>query len=105
MVSYKVNNRLDFSQIEMSKILKSGEIAQTCTLRDINGVLYSTTNTSNRMLIAIDVQRLFCEHYECLMPIWIDEVQSIDENRRPDIPEYQIIFLERRDNELKVETI
>lgn len=105
LVSDKVNHRLDFSQIEMSKILKSGEIAQTCTLRDINGVLYSTTNTSNRMLIAIDVQRLFCEHYECLMPIWIDEVQSIDENRRPDIPEYQIIFLERRDNELKVETI
>lgn len=99
-----VNSHFSIIQWHMFKKMQNGELADICSPY-VNGTSYDTTlNYGAKILAEIDVCLSFQKLYEVECPILLDNSESIDPDKIPDISN-QIIRLMRTDNkELKVET-
>lgn len=67
-----------------------------------NGTEYSDLNYSDRLLVETAMIRGFQKMNNLDLPIWIDNSESINDNRIPEF-DTQMIVLKVTDNELKVE--
>lgn len=93
IVSERVNELLDYAQLQMFSTLKNGEVVEDLIVKDKEGVRYETTNGASRLLMAIDIQRFFCEKHGLNMPLWLDEASIINRRNLPDFGNSQAILM------------
>lgn len=93
IVSSRVNDRLSICNIQMYRVQKDGGIAPDCRVYSKEGVPFSTINNSKAMLIRIDLQRFFCNHFNVQLPIFVDEYKSFDDFNAPKSQGEQMVML------------
>ena len=97
-----VNRKFEFIKIKMSEETLSGDIKETLRI-NVNGVDYfNGLNHGDRILAEIFLLKGLQDMNGIKLPIWIDDTESLDENRIPDVS-HQLIVIRRTDDEtLKV---
>ena len=97
-----VNSRFEFIKLKMSEETLSGDIKETLRI-NVNGVDYfNGLNHGDRILAEIFLLKGLQDMNGIKLPIWIDDTESLDENRIPDVKR-QLIVIRRTDYEaLKV---
>ena len=93
IISMRVNGRLKDCQIQMWETQKNGDMIPSCIVTDNSGVKYSTLNNSKRLKTAIELQRMFCDHFGLLMPFFIDEYNVFDGTYKVGYNDTQMIYL------------
>lgn len=83
IISSKVNDKLSICKIQMYRTQKDGTLVPDCRVYSKEGVPYSTIHNSRRMLIRIELQRFFCNHFGLQLPIFVDEYKSFDDYNAP----------------------
>lgn len=98
-----VNSWFDYVQVKMSEIQQNGEPKDVCLIT-VNGESYDRNlNHGSKMLAEIDICRAFQRKYGVVLPIILDDTESLDPWDIPDI-ENQIIMLRWGESkELKIE--
>lgn len=100
-----VNENFDYIQVKMHEKQVNGEWKEVCQIL-VNGTNYdSGLNYSDRLLAEIDLCRGFQRMHDVQAPILLDNAESINEMRIPDIENQLIIFKVSEDEELKVEVM
>lgn len=97
IISERINGKLNDTAIQMWQVQKNGELAPSCTITDKSGVKYSTLNNSNRIKACIELQQMFCKHYDIELPVFVDEASVFSSNNQPNI-KGQSIFLYASDS-------
>lgn len=104
IVSFRINEKLEYSKIEMFATQKNGEVVPDCRLVNKKGVSYGVTNNADKGAIDTDLQKLFMRHYDIALPIFVDEASIYDSEHLPKDDNYQFVYLFASDNPfLKVE--
>ena len=99
-----VNENFDLVKFRMFKELQNGELGDICSPY-VNGTSYDTTlNYGAKILAEIDVCLSFQKLYEVECPILLDNSESIDQEKIPDIPNQIIRFMRTDNKELRIET-
>lgn len=93
IVSFRINEKLEYSRIEMFSTQKNGETVSDCVVLNKQGVRMSSTNFSDRILINIDMQMLFMRKMGVRLPIWVDESAVFSSSNLPHRVGYQMIFM------------
>lgn len=98
-----VNSWFDYAQVKMSEIQQNGEPKDVCLIT-VNGESYDRNlNHGSKMLAEIDICRAFQRKYGVVLPIILDDTESLNPWDIPDI-ENQIIMLRWGESEeLKIE--
>lgn len=97
-----VNSRFEFIKIKMSEETLSGDIKETLRI-NVNGVDYfNGLNHGDRILAEIFILKGLQDMNGIKLPIWIDDTESLDENRIPDIGRQMIIIRRTDDEKLNV---
>ena len=105
VVSSRVNNLLEYTNIVMQRQQKNGDWADDCVIMNKYGVKYSTINGASRIVIASDIQRMFCKHYQVNLPVWVDNCSIIDEKNRPSYNGVQMIYIINSEEKFNVKTL
>ena len=97
-----VNSKFEFIKLKMSEETLSGDIKETLRI-NVNGVDYfNGLNHGDRILAEIFLLKGLQDMNNIRLPIWIDDTESLDENRIPDVSR-QLLVIRRTDDEtLKV---
>ena len=104
IVSFRINEKLEYSKIEMFATQKNGEVVPDCRLVNKKGVSYGVTNNADKGAIDTDLQKLFMRHYDIALPIFVDEASIYDSEHLPKDDNYQFVYLFASDSPiLKVE--
>lgn len=104
ILSHKVNDGLKSSYIECWSQQKDGQMIPDLVLKNSDGVNFATANQASRILITIDIQRLFCKKLGVQMPVFIDESSTIQESNLPLYDNTQTFYLFCSNEPLKIET-
>ena len=93
-----VNSKFEFIRIKMSEETLSGDIKETLRI-NVNGVDYfNGLNHGDRILAEIFLLKGLQDMNGIKLPIWIDDTESLDESRIPNIGR-QMIMIRRTDDE------
>ena len=93
-----VNRKCEFIKIKMSEETLNGDIKETLRI-NVNGVDYfNGLNHGERILEEIFLLKGLQDMNGIKLPIWIDDTESLDENRIPDVSR-QLIVIRRTDDE------
>lgn len=103
IISLRVNEHLKISQIVMYRKQKDGSLAPDCVVCDEKGVSYATMNNSKRPLVNIELQKLFCNYFNIVMPVFIDEVSLFDADNEPHLETQSIKLFASNDSTLKIQ--
>lgn len=98
IVSFRINEKLEYSRIEMFSTQKNGEVVPDCRLLNKKGVSYGVTNNADKGAIDTDLQRLFMRHYGIAFPIFVDEASIYDDEHLPKDDNYQMVYLFANNN-------
>lgn len=93
IVSFRINEKLEYSKIEMFSTQKNGEVIPDCRLVNKKGVSYGVTNNADKGAIDTDLQKLFMRHYDIALPIFVDEASIYDSEHLPKDDNYQFVYL------------
>ena len=93
IVSFRINEKLEYSRIEMFSTQKNGEVVPDCVLLNKKGVSYGVTNNADKGMIDTDLQKLFMRHYDISLPIFVDEASIYDDEHLPSDSNYQFVYL------------
>jgi DNA repair exonuclease SbcCD ATPase subunit len=104
LLASMVNNHLNGCTISMFEIQKNGDRKETCTVCGADGVKYATLNNSARLLVNIQIQKLFCELNNISLPIMCDECSVYDSNHIPKGDGQYVYIYCSDDTALKFET-
>lgn len=105
ITSNRVNGRMRNTVITMQKQQKDGQSVPYCEITQNNGVKFATSNGAARILMRVDLQVMFCEHYGIAMPIFVDECSILDDENLPNFEGHQIVYLYNSNNNFKVEEV
>ena len=100
IVSFRINEKLEYSRIEMFSTQKNGEVVPDCRLLNKKGVSYGVTNNADKGAIDTDLQRLFMRHYGIALPIFVDEASIYDSEHLPKDDNYQFVYLFASDSQI-----
>lgn len=103
IISLRVNEHLSIAQIQMYRKQKDGSLAPDCVVCDEKGVSYATMNNSKRPLVNIELQKLFCDHFGIVMPVFIDEVSLFDSENEPHLNTQSIKLFASNDLTLNIQ--
>lgn len=93
-----VNSYFEYAQVKMFDTYQNGEIKDICEFY-VKGTAYSRgLNHGARMLTEIDICRAFQKLYDIECPIIIEDSESLDSDRIPQI-DNQLIMLKRTDDD------
>ena len=93
-----VNSYFEYAQVKMFDTYPNGEIKDICELY-VKGTAYSRgLNHGARMLTEIDICRAFQKLYDIECPIIIEDTESLDNDKIPQISN-QLIMLKRTDDD------
>lgn len=101
-VSNKINDKLNVAKIEMFRTQKDGTLAPDCVVRNKKGVMYATANGAQKILLNIDLQQMFCEHFGVVMPIFVDECSMFSPSLEPKFETQNFKFYASDDKTLKI---
>jgi chromosome segregation ATPase len=93
IVSFRINEKLEYSKIEMFATQKNGEVVPDCRLVNKKGVSYGVTNNADKGAIDTDLQKLFMRHYNIALPIFVDGASIYDSEHLPKDDNYQFVYL------------
>ncbi len=92
------NSKFEFIKIRMSEETLSGDLKETLRI-NVNGIDYfSGLNHGDRILAEIFLLKGLQDMNGIKLPIWIDDTESLDGSRIPDIGR-QMIMIRRTDEE------
>lgn len=97
----KVNPFMGGFKFEFLAFTNEGNPYEVCELVS-KGIKYSDLNYSDRLLVETSMIRGFQKMNNLNLPIWIDNSESINDERLPEL-DTQMIVLKVTDNELAVE--
>lgn len=97
----KINTFMDGFKFEFLAFTNDGNPYEVCKLVR-KGIKYSDLNYSDRLLVEIAMVRGFQKMNNLDLPIWIDNSESINDYRLPDL-DTQMIVLKVTDGKLQVE--
>lgn len=103
IITERINKMLSSSRIQMWSRLKNGEVSPDCLILDNNGVKYGTTNTAERIKINLDIQRMFMNYSNVVMPTFVDECSIFSSFNLPKIDSQVIYIYASDDNKIIVE--
>ena len=92
IISYRINGKLKESTIDMWSKQKDGTLVPDVVLKGKNGVRFSSLNFSDRIRTCIDIQKMFMEHFDVSLPVWVDESSCFSSNNFP-VLDGQVIYL------------
>lgn len=97
-----INPHFKHFQFQFLDYTQDGEPVEVCRMI-VDGIDYfNGLNHSDQILCNIDLVTGLQELNSLKLPIWIDDAESVNEERFPKM-EQQVIYLKVSDNELKVE--
>lgn len=100
-----VNKYLEFCHVKMFRPLVNGDTEECCDFI-YNGEPYSRNmNHGARILTEIDICNAFQKRCGVELPIMVDDTESLDSWRIPQIDSQLIMFRRSDDKELKVEEV
>lgn len=102
-VSNKINDKLKVAKIEMFRTQKDGTLAPDCVVINKKGVMYATANGAQKILLNIDLQQMFCEHFGVVMPIFVDECSMFSPSLEPKFETQNFKFYASDDKVLRIE--
>ena len=104
LLAEKINPYFRHFQFKFLDYTSDNEPIETCRMI-CNGIDYMNgLNHSDQILCNIDLVAGLQELNGLKLPIWVDDVESVNEERLPEL-EQQVIYLEVSKEELKVEEI
>lgn len=100
-----VNKHFELVKFKMFREMQNRELADICSPY-VNGTSYDgNLNTSDKLLAEVDICTAFQKHYDVQLPILLDNAESVDDDRIPNV-ENQLIIFKRADNkELRIEVV
>lgn len=100
-----VNKYLDFATAKLFRPLLNGDTEECCDFV-YNGEAYARNlNHGARMLVEVDVCRAFQKVTNVNFPIIIDDTESVDDWRIPQIDNQLILLKHTQDKELVIEAV
>ena len=102
VISERINDRLEECKIVMYSRQKDGELKPDCVIKDMEDIPYATMNNSARIKTCLSIQRMLCEHFEVVIPLFVDEYAIFDSEHAPK-SDWQQINLCASDTQFKVE--
>ena len=100
-----VNKYLDFATAKLFRPLLNGDTEECCDFV-YNGEAYARNlNHGARMLVEVDVCRAFQKAASVNFPIIIDDTESVDDWRIPQIDNQLIMLKHTQDKELVIEAV
>lgn len=100
-----VNKYLDFATAKLFRPLLNGDTEECCDFT-YNGETYARNlNHGARMLTEVDICRAFQKVVGVNFPIIIDDTESVDDWRIPQIDNQLIMLKHTQDKELVIETV
>lgn len=100
-----VNKYLDFATAKLFRPLLNGDTEECCDFV-YNGEAYARNlNHGARMLVEVDVCRAFQKVVNVNLPIIIDDTESVDDWRIPQIDNQLILLKHTQDKELVIENM
>lgn len=98
-----VNSNFEYIKVKMTEQQVNGDLKDVCQIM-VDGESYDRNlNHGARILAEIDICRAFQKANNACLPIIIDDCESLDDWRLPDV-ENQLIIIKRSDvKELKIE--
>lgn len=98
-----VNEYFEFATVKMFDEYKDGSLKDICEFY-VDGTPYSKgLNYSNRLLVEVDIAMAFQKKYDICAPILLDNAESIDSERIPNIENQLIAFQRTDDDKLIIE--
>lgn len=98
-----VNAYFDYVQVRMSELQVNGDLKEVCTLV-VGGESYDRNlNHGDKILAEMDICRAFQKKYGVCLPIILDDCESVDSWRVPQVENQLILIMRSDDKELKVE--
>lgn len=98
-----VNAYFDYVQVRMSEPQVNGDLKEVCTLV-VDGESYDRNlNHGDKILAEMDICRAFQKKYGVCLPIILDDCESVDSWRVPQVENQLILIMRSDDKELKVE--
>lgn len=101
----KINKHFRHFQFEFLEYTQEGNPVETCKLMCDGTAYFSGLNGGDKKLCELDLCRGLQEMNGLVLPIWVDESNTIDSWRIPKDLEQQIILIQRTDGELQVRQI
>lgn len=92
IISDKVNSKFEYICVEMSDTNKSGDIVPACIIKDYKGVNALVTNNASKILCGLDISLAFQQFYSLQMPMFVDNAESINDDKLPNIDGQTIIM-------------
>lgn len=100
-----VNKYLDFATAKLSRPLLNGDTEECCDFV-YNGEAYARNlNHGARMLVEVDICRAFQKAANVNFPIIIDDTESVDDWRIPQVSNQLIMLKHTQDKELVIEAV
>lgn len=100
-----VNEYFEFARVKMFDTFQNGEIKDICEFT-YQGTEYGRgLNHGARMLTEIDICRAFQKLYGACTPIIVEDAESLDGDKIPNIPNQLILIKRTDDEELKIEVV
>lgn len=101
-ISDSINQHFNTVNFKMFDIQLNGGVKECCECT-VNGVPYSTLNSGHRIIAGLDIIQSLSKLYGVTAPIFIDNVESLNEFNVPDMAAQMILLAVSDDKELKVE--
>lgn len=72
-----INKNFKTIQFKLFEMQTNGELKTCCKVMK-DGVSYANINTASKIHSGLEIAKLFCDYFNILLPIWIDEKESIN---------------------------
>lgn len=102
IVASRINNMLEGCFIEMFRIQKDGSRVEDCVIKSNDGVNFATLNNSSRILVNIQLQKLFMNFFNVEFPTFIDECAIFNSKNIPNLSNQSILLFASDDDELVI---
>lgn len=100
-----VNKHFELVKFKMFREMQNGEFADICS-PFVNGTSYDgNLNTSDKLLAEVDICLAFQKFYDMQMPVILDNTESIDDDRIPNIPNQLIILQKNKEPQLTIKNL
>lgn len=102
IVANRINSMLNGCFIEMFRLQKDGSRVEDCVIKSSDGVNFATLNNSSRILVNIQLQKLFMNFFKIELPTFIDECAIFNAKNIPSLDNQSILLFASDDEELVV---
>lgn len=103
-VSESINSHFKTVNFKLFEMQLNGGMKDCCECT-VNGVPYSALNSGHRIVAGLDIIRSLSELYGVSVPIFVDNVESLNEFNVPDMDAQLILLSVSADKQLKVDGV